>query len=474
MLPSASRAFGQQEEPVLRPYDANPWYWQYKGEPILLLGGSWQENLFNQPIHLEEHLDVLVEAGGNYLRNAMISRRKGNVWPFAKTGEGTYDLDQWNDEYWDRLDRFLKMTYERDIIVQIEVWDRWDYFGDRGGQGGWAYQPYNPINNINYTAEESGLPEEITYNPGRSPTDHSFFQTVPAMRDLSIARSYQEKFVDKLLSVSLQYPHVLYCISNETSERYPWSDYWATYIHDRAAEAGRTVFVTEMRREDDPEAPTFNRIRSMPEVYNFLDISQTTAYNGQEHWDMIQLARSLIADNPRPIVQVKIYGGGGQSGMRWAGTAEEASQRLWRIAFGGSAGGRFHRPYPIASAEDRFLAYGAGLGLSALAQAQIRSIRTITDEMEFFRCEPRNDLLSNRQDGEAFCIAEPGAQYAVYFPRHGEVTLDLSGANHEFEVRWLDVSKSEWANSSVVSGGGAIDLKTPGDEAWAVLILRRD
>ena len=473
-LSSAWERSAPREEPVLRPYHANPWYWQYKEKPILLLGGSWQHNLFNHPVHLEEHLDVLREAGGNYIRNTMTSRNDGNVWPFAKTGQGSYDLDQWNDEYWQRLDRFLEMTYERDIIVQIEVWDRWDYFRDRGTQGGWAFQPFNPINNVNYTAEESGLPEEINYNPGRNPTNHSFFQTVPAMSDLSIARRYQEKFVDKLLSVTLHYPHVLYCISNETSERYPWSDYWATYIHDRAGQAGRTVYVTEMRREDDPAAPTHRRIQSMPEVYNFLDISQTTAYNGQEHWDMIQLARSLIADNPRPINQVKIYGGGGQSGMGWAGSAEEASQRLWRIAFGGSAGGRFHRPYPIQSSDDRYLAYGAGLGLSPLAQAQIRGIRMITDEMKFFRCEPRNDLLSNRQEGEAFCMAEPGAQYAVYFPRAGEISLDLSGADHEFEVRWLDVSKSEWTNRSVLTGGGTIQLATPNDEAWAVLLLRRD
>ncbi len=56
----------------IRPYEANPFYRQYKDEPVLLLGGSWQDNLFNHPVGLEEHLDLLKSVGGNYVRNGRI------------------------------------------------------------------------------------------------------------------------------------------------------------------------------------------------------------------------------------------------------------------------------------------------------------------------------------------------------------------------------------------------------------------
>ena len=51
----------------IQPYAANPRYWQYKGQPVLLLGGTVKDCLFQIP-DLEAHLDLLQEVGGNYLR----------------------------------------------------------------------------------------------------------------------------------------------------------------------------------------------------------------------------------------------------------------------------------------------------------------------------------------------------------------------------------------------------------------------
>ena len=42
----------------IKPYAENPSYWQYKGKPVLLLGGSVEDNLF-QIRDLEEHLEAI-------------------------------------------------------------------------------------------------------------------------------------------------------------------------------------------------------------------------------------------------------------------------------------------------------------------------------------------------------------------------------------------------------------------------------
>jgi len=100
----------------IRPYAKNPYYWQYKGEPVLLLGGSKDDNLFQIP-NLKEHLDLMSDR-----------KNKGfEVYPFKRLPDGKYDLNQRNDEYWKRFQNLLKWTVQRDIIVQIEVWDRFDY-----------------------------------------------------------------------------------------------------------------------------------------------------------------------------------------------------------------------------------------------------------------------------------------------------------------------------------------------------------
>jgi len=180
----------------IRPYAKNPYYWQYKGKPVFLLGGSKDDNLFQIP-DLKEHLDTLASVGGNYIRNTMSDRKdKGfEVYPFKRLSNGKYDLNQWNDDYWNRFQNLLKWTGQRDIIVQIEVWDRFDYT-DHGSFNTWKSNPYNPENNINYTAVESGL--LVKYPKDHPSRDKQpFFHTIPAMDDGSI--------LEKWVSCSLPY-----------------------------------------------------------------------------------------------------------------------------------------------------------------------------------------------------------------------------------------------------------------------------
>ncbi len=155
----------------IQTFSGNPFYWQYKGEPKLLLGGSWQDNLFNHPSLLEEHLDVLVAAGGNYLRNTMSHRNAGNIFAYVQR-DGKFDLDEFNPEYWERFDNFLRMTYDRDIIVQIEIFDPWDRFAESFNAqslGGWSKHPFTPADNGPLTGKNEGLSEVVFEEKGALP-----------------------------------------------------------------------------------------------------------------------------------------------------------------------------------------------------------------------------------------------------------------------------------------------------------------
>ncbi len=163
--------------------------------------------------------------------------------------------------------------------------------------------------------------------------------------------------------------------------------------------------------------------------------------------------------NPfNPKNNVKVYGG-----QRHGGGLEEGTHKFWRNILGGCASSRFHRQGPSPGV------YGAGLG--ELAQKNIRSLRMLTDAMNVFVCEPLNNLLGDRQPNEAYCLAEPGRQYAVYFPDGGAVKLDISAAEAKLQVRWLDISRSAWQDPQTVDGGGTLELRTPGEGSWAVLVL---
>jgi hypothetical protein len=459
----------------IQPYPGNPTYWQYRGEPILLIGGADQDNPFNHP-HLPpeglaSHLDLLVSQGGNYIRNTMTSRdlvdedleffRSRNHYPFHRDPEtGLFDMERFEQEYWQRFRAFLEMTAARGILVQIEIWDRVDFGRDHVAYParGWSAQPYNPKNNVNYTVEESKLPEVVDTHPGAG--KNNFFRTTPEQEDNPLVLRYQKKFVDKLLSVAFAYDHVLYCISNETSESELWSGYWARYIREKAEEANVGVEVTEMWGSTDLSSRWYDFTFDDPELYSFVEVSQGNHRDGQEHWDNLMLGRQRMAASgaPRPMTSVKIYGG-----SRHGGGTAEGKDKFWRSIIGGLAAARFHRPGP------RRGFYGIGL-IDDRAQTQLRSMSMFLDAFNVFAAEPDNGLLSDRAENEAYCAADPGKQYAVYFPDGGSVTLDLSVAKGAYRVRWLDIKRSRWSEEATLPGGKPARLTAPGEGQWVVLI----
>ena len=117
---------GDKMSTGIQPFEENRFYLALNGEPIVLLGGSIEDNLY-QIVDLEEHLDLLAAVGGNYVRCTMSCRDEGNVWWFDRDKEtGLYDLNKPGVEHWERFKRFMELTAERGIVAQFEVWDRFD------------------------------------------------------------------------------------------------------------------------------------------------------------------------------------------------------------------------------------------------------------------------------------------------------------------------------------------------------------
>lgn len=435
----------------VQPYVGNPLYWQYRGRPVLLLGGSVEDNLF-QVSNIEEHLDLLASVGGNYVRCTMSSRDVGNVWAHERDSDtGLYDLNRPGEEYWRRFERFLELCEEREIIAQIELWDRFDF-----ARTPWQDNPYNPRNNVNYTTEESGLPEAIDTHPGRR--ESCFFRSVPALEDNPVLLPYQHAQVDKLLSISLRHGNVLYCMDNETNESPEWPAYWAKYVRAAAEREGVGVELTEMWDAHDLHDPQHENTWGHPELYSFVDISQNSHRAPPDHWQNAQDMRRTILDSGRirPLNTVKIYG----ANRGTFGNARDGQERFWRNLIGGLASSRFHRP-------------PAGLGLSPRAQAHIRSARAFTDAFDLRACEPANELLSQRSYNEAYCTACPPEVYAVFFTDGGDVYLDVSAAvDRAMELWWLDILASRWLPlEKLPAGVGKARLTTPRDEGyWAALV----
>lgn len=421
-------------------------YWSYKGEDVLLLGGSVQDNLFQIP-ELTGHLDLLISSGGNYVRNTMSSRDSGNVWAFQRLENGLYDLNLWNDEYWERFSTFLNETSKRDIIVQIEIWATFDYYREN-----WDENPFNPKNNINYDSRRTKLSEVVETHPIF--TENNFFRSVPSQLAIAQVLWYQQLFVDKILSYSLQQDNVLYCMDNETSVTADWGKYWALYIRKQATLAGKKVHTTEMWDPWDLSHPFHAETFDNPDIYTFVDISQNNHQSADAQWNngIAQFERLRQMGNLRPVNNVKIYGNDGGAHK----TTRDAIENFVKNVLMGCASARFHRPT-------------SGQGLNETAQAVISSMRQLTGRMDFFNGSPRNDLLLARIPGSAYCRAIEGNEYAVYFPQSGSVEIDLAGFRATPQIEWLDVLNAKWHPAADLERS-AITIKTPGQGHWVALI----
>lgn len=450
------------DENRIKPYTENPRYWQYEGKPLILLGGTDDDNPF-QWTNLEEHLDLLKSVGGNYIRNTMSDRNdKGfELYAFQQLENGKYELSQWNEEYWQRFETMLKLTNERDIIVQIEVFDRFDYTDNRDSNR-WQAHPYNPKNNVNYTYEESGFVERYPDHPGQN--KHHFFYSVPTLENYDpkydTFRKYQEAFVEKMLSYSLEYNNVLYCMNNETDEPAAWGQYWINFITHKAKETGKEIMITDMFDDWDIKGKQHHVYYENPDTYLFIDVSQNNHNKGQQHWDNIQWARGNMMGHIRPINTVKIYGA--DTGRY--GTNRDGQERFWRNIIGGLAGTRFHRP-------------DSGLGLSKTAQAHIKSMRMLLEKLAIVHCSPdiKSELLRNRDDNEAYLTYNPNQQYAIFFPNNGDVDINLTNTTGTFSVQKLDILKCEWHDLGSINGGNWASIKMDEDSiTYAVILVTKE
>lgn len=430
----------------------NPHYWEYNGKQILLIGGSDEDNLFNNPGLLAKNLETLAAVGGNYIRSTLSCRDDGDVWPYAGS-PGSYNLDEFNPEFWARLETSLKETEKRGVIVQIELWATFDYYREN-----WLVNPFNPANNVNYTTDNTRLVTEWDHHPGRNP--QPFFSSVPALNNDTVLLAYQQAFVKKALDVTLPYGNVLYCLDNETKAPREWAHYWGEFIRAECERRRTTVNLTEMWDQWDITHEDHEGTWRRPDIFSYTDVSQNNWQEGRTHYDRLIWYRANLAANPggvRPMNNVKVYArlGGGRPNDEGVGV-----RRWWRNIFAGCAGTRFHRP-------------PGGSGLDTTAQTQIRGARVFFETFDIFASEPKADLIMENRDREVYCLADTGNNiYAVCFLEQAPVTLWVPENIRKYTVRLFDVTEARFINETPIDRGPlGIPLVPPTrDRIWIALV----
>jgi hypothetical protein len=329
---------------------------------------------------------------------------------FEKNADGKYDLNHFNEPFWNRFHDFCSLCADKGIVLTVEMWSTYTI---------WATSPFNPENNVNYAG-----PLDVG-KAGRE-ADGSFVNTVPELDNRPEILRYQEKFVEKILDCTWELGNVLYVCGNENRWPREWVEYWAEFVHEYGESKGVKLLYTNIPehiwyRGDDPGwhgtnperiyflfAPAMEDILIRPQ-YDFADMSQLP---GDDEYPQFEMTRyEMIVDcyersknNLKPITILKNY----------IGTEEDASvgdKRREAIEYfmaGGAMSG-FHRPHAGNCPEKKWTNCS-----DRMRQVYLRSLEaagnvaTFTSNVEFVDTTRRNDLVS-----QGWCLANPGKHLPV-------------------------------------------------------------
>ncbi len=473
----------------IRPWSENPSYWEYKNKPTLLLGAfNYGHNPFIEGSALDTinkenlgyiiaQIDEMVKAGGNVLRCVLDpgSATVKGIDAYKKDSSGKFNLNFPEGEYWDKLSTFISEAEKRDVIVELEIWDRFDWQGKN-----WEFGPFNPLNNINYTVKNTNLKD--TYELREVYRNHKMAIGVPnhpaydsanaeTKEKYDLVRKYQEIFVSKVFDVGKTHSNVLYNISNETAEHPAWGEYWIKYLKRLAAKENKKIVSTNMQDgiyHLEESAELKHQIEH-PEIYDYLDISQINSrLRDEEHWQAVDWIVNSAYEKAILFNMIKLYGSDDVDFGPWnlwkPGDSDNAIEEWWRNLIAGVAGVRFHRPT-------------AGIGLSEKAKACIAATRKIESKVKFWDVKPEMGLLSDRDFDEAYLAASPGEKYILYFTHQGagSVGLDLKEYKGDtFTINWVNVDTGKWGHETSVNGGSVQKIDRPDNSAhWVATIVKK-
>jgi hypothetical protein len=99
------------------------------------------------------------------------------------------------------------------------------------------------------------------------------------------------------------------------------------------------------------------------------------------------------------------------------------------------------------------------------------------NEIPFWEMVNQDELVGNPEHGnEKYCFAKPNEVYLVYLPSGGTTTIDLSGAEGEYQVSWYNPRTGgalQRGSIESVSAGDRVELgQSPNqnDRDWLVML----
>jgi hypothetical protein len=452
------------EHPPLALHPENGHYLLFRGKPtVLITSGEHYGAVLNLDFDYKKYLDTLaadglnntrtfsgayVEPQGafNIARNTLAPREGRFICPWARSDEPGYtgggakfDLNRWDEAYFQRLRDFLAYASQRGVVVEMNLFC--PMYEDKQ----WNLSPMNPHNNIQ----------------GIGPQQRNHVYTLDKHAGLL---EVHERMVRRIVAELAEFDNLYYEICNEPYERRVADD-WQRRIADVITEAESNLPQRHLISQNvENGSAKIEKPHPVVSIFNFHYAVPPTAVEVNYHLNKV------IGDN--------------ETGFRGTSDAVYRMEAWDFIIAGGGLFNHLDYSFAVGHADGTFQYPDSqpGGGGPALRR-QFKILSDFIHGFEFVKMRPDNSIIKGGVPPgvSARALVEPGKAYAIYIRPLPDArdakpveALVLELPKGTYQAEWINVlDGSVVTQGQFEHGGGEKSLVAPQFEADMALRVRR-
>ena len=422
-------------------HPANPRYFtDGSGKAVYLTGSHTWNNLQNNEVYpkvdFDEYLDFLQAYNHNFIRMWAWEQAAWDPWaagmvsvapsPYQRTGPGSaldgkpkFDLNKFNQSYFDCLRARVATAQERGIYVSVMLFQGWSVERKRQVGNPWQGHPFNRVNNIN------GIDGDLD-NDGQGTEIH----TLNVPKEIT---NLQESYVRKAIDTLNDLDNVLWEIGNELHPgSVEWDYHMITFIHEY--ESGKP--------------------KQHPVGMTGAPIENDALFNSPANW-ISPTGKGRYKNDPPAADGSKVIIA--DVDHIWPG---EFQKWVWK-SFTRGLNTTFMDLYGAENIGDKEIKdlkwVGDWIGETEAVRTDMGHTLHYARIMDLAAMVPQNELTST-----GYCLANPGTEYLIYQPESGSFTINLEAfTGRIFSLEWFSPQTGKATSGASINGGSTVALNPP-------------
>lgn len=460
-------------EPALALHPANGRYFLFRGKPTFLItSGEHYGALCNRKFDLNRYLDALAAEGLNHTRtfagtyrevpgsfgitdNTLAPAGEDFISPWARSdqagnwdGGKKFDLDRWNDEYFERLRELLEAASARGIVIELNL------FCPLYEDVLWTASPMNAANNVQAVGT---CAREDVYT-----LKH---------QDLT---EVQKKLVRKLVESVAEFDNVYFEICNEP------------YFGGVTIEWQHAMVDTIVESQAQWE-PKRRKLVSMNIANGRAKVEKP-----HPHVSIFNFHYCVPPDTIALNAHLKGVVGENETGFRGQADSLYRTEGWDFLLSGGGLYNNLDYSFTPMHPDGTLTDYRSPGGGSPALRRQLGILKRFLESMPFIEMQPDSSCVKAAEPAmTCYCLSKPSEVYAIYLhspleekpgdklpaleQQKTQAKLTLQLPKGKFRAEWIDTKTGETLKSeSVEVGANETALTSPEFQLDVALRLVRE